>query len=156
MLKSVMGPFLAVVLTAGLTGLPTGDAVAQAASPNEIVGIWEAENGNIKFEMFDAGGSYAGRMIYGALLVEADGKTFKKDTLNPDPNLRNRSLEGIVFLTNLKWDASDQRWEGGDFYSGATGRTTSAHVTLINEKMEVRAYMGTPVLGQTMTFRRVQ
>lgn len=156
MLKSVIGPFLAVALTAGMAGLSTGDAVAQASSPNEIIGVWEAENGNIKLEMFDAGGSYAARMIYGALLVEADGTTFKKDTLNPDPALRSRSLEGIVFVTDLKWNERDRRWEGGNFYSGATGRTMSAQAELVGEKMEVRAYMGAPLLGQTMIFRRVQ
>ncbi|MDF2996823.1 MAG: signal peptide protein [Xanthobacteraceae bacterium] len=106
--------------------------------------------------MFDAGETYAARVLYGKLLVEADGKTFKKDTLNPDPKLRSRSLERAVVLTNLKWDASDGRWEGGDFYSGATGQTHSVQATLVSGKMELRAYMGTPMLGRTMVFRRVQ
>lgn len=151
----VMGPLLAATLAAATVALPTGEAVAQASSPHQIVGVWEAENGNIKLEMFDAGGSYAARMIYGKLLVEADGKTFKKDTLNPNPALRSRSLEGIIFVTDLKWAAADRRWEGGNFYSGATGQTMSAHAALVGEKMEVRAYMGAPLLGQTMVFRRV-
>lgn len=156
MLNSVMGTLLAAALAAATTALPTGEAVAQASSPHEIVGVWEAENGNIKLEMFDAGGSYAARMIYGKLLVEADGKTFKKDTLNPDPALRSRSLEGIVFVTDLKWDERERQWEGGNFYSGVTGRTMSAQAALVGGKMEVRAYMGAPLLGQTMVFRRVQ
>lgn len=156
MLKSVRGPLLAAALAAGMAGLPAGDAVAQASSPNQIVGVWEAEDGIIKLEVFDADGSYSARMIYGKLLVEADGKTFKKDTLNPDPQLRSRSLEGIVFLTNLKWDASDRRWEGGSWYSGANGRTASARASLVDGKMEFRVYQGTPVLGRTMVMRRVQ
>lgn len=156
MLKSVRGPLLAAVLSAGMTGLPVGDALAQASSPNDIVGVWEAENGNVKFEMFDAGGSYAARMIYGNRLVEADGKTFKKDTLNPDPNLRNRSLQGIVFLNNLKWDAGERRWEGGSLYDGSSGRTYSGRATLVNGKLELRGYIGTPLAGQTMVLRRVQ
>lgn len=156
MLKSVWGLLLAAALTAGMTGLPVGDAFAQASSPDEIIGVWEAEDGNVKFEMFDAGASYAARMIYGVRLVEADGKTFKKDTLNPDPALRNRSLERIVFLNNLKWDAGERRWEGGSFYDGSSGRTYSGRATLVNGKLELRGYMGTPLLGQTMVLRRVQ
>ncbi|WP_428029960.1 DUF2147 domain-containing protein [Ancylobacter sp.] len=156
MRNSVLGPFLAVSLTAGMTAFSAGHAAAQASSPHDIVGVWEAENGNIKLEMFDAGGSYAARMLYGKLVMEADGKTFKKDTLNPDAALRDRSLEGIVFVTDLKWDARDGRWEGGNFYSGATGRTMSAQAELVGEKMEVRAYMGAPLLGQSLVFRRVQ
>ena len=154
--KSLIGPLVAAALAAGTMAVPLAAAFAQASSPQEILGIWEAENGNIKLEMFDAGGSYSARMIYGKLLVEADGKTFKKDTLNPNPALRGRSLEGIVFVTDLKWDESDRRWEGGSFYSGATGQTMSAQAEMVGGKMEVRAYMGAPLLGQTIVFRRVR
>ncbi|WP_018390822.1 DUF2147 domain-containing protein [Ancylobacter sp. FA202] len=145
---------LAAVAAAALA-FTTIEAAAQAASPNQIVGVREAENGAIKLEMFDAGGSYAARMLYGRQLMEADGTTFKKDTLNPDPALRGRSLEGIVFVTNLTWDMRDRRWEGGDFYSGLTGRTMSVQAELVGETMQVRAYMGAPLLGQTIVFRRV-
>ena len=145
---------LAAAATAALA-LTAVEAAAQASSPDQIIGVWEAENGNIKLEMFDAGGSYAARMLYGKLVMEADGSTFKKDTLNPDPALRGRSLEGIVFVTELKWDERDRRWEGGNFYSGATGRTMSVQAEMVGETMQVRAYMGAPLLGQTMVLRRV-
>ncbi|MCO4319008.1 DUF2147 domain-containing protein [Phyllobacterium sp. 21LDTY02-6] len=156
MLKSVTGPMLAATLLAGVIGLSAGGAFAQASSPDQIVGVWESEDGNIKLEMFDAGGSYAARVLYGKLLMEADDKTFKKDTLNPDPNLRSRSLERAVLVTNLKWDAADGRWEDGSFYSGATGQTHSARATLVSGKLELRAYMGTAILGRTMVLRRAQ
>lgn len=156
MLKSVRGPLLAAALAAGMTGLPVGEAFAQASLPDQIVGVWESEDGNLKLEMFDAGETYAARVLYGKLLMETDGKTFKKDTLNPDPNLRSRSLERAVLVTNLKWDAADGRWEGGSFYSGATGQTHSARATLVSGKLELRAYMGTAILGRTMVLRRAQ
>ncbi len=156
MVKSLAGPLLAAVLSAGMTGLLVGEAFAQASSPDQIVGVWQSEDGNLKLEMFDAGETYAARVLYGKLLVEADGKTFKKDTLNPDPNLRSRSLERAVLVTNLKWDAADRRWEGGNFYSGATGQTHSAQATLVTGKLELRAYRGTTLLGRTMVLRRAQ
>lgn len=156
MMEVTRKPLLAAVLITAMTSLPVGVALAQATSPSQIVGIWEAEDGNVKFEMFDAGGSYSARSIYGARLVEADGKTFKKDTHNPDPKLRDRSLKGIVFITNLTWDARDRRWEGGNMYDPSSGRSLSARVSLVNGKMELRAYMGTPMLGRTMVLRRAQ
>ncbi|WP_375283596.1 DUF2147 domain-containing protein [Sphingobium yanoikuyae] len=156
MLEFIRKPLLAAVLIPAMTSLPVGVALAQATSPSQIVGIWEAEDGNVKFEMFDAGGSYAARSIYGVRLVEADGKTFKKDTHNPDPKLRDRSLKGIVFITNLAWDARDRRWEGGNMYDPSSGRSLSARVSLVGGKMELRAYMGTPMLGRTMVLRRAQ
>lgn len=145
---------LAAATTTALS-LAAVEALGQAATPDQIVGVWEAENGNIKLEMFDAGGTYSARMLYGKLVMEADGTTFKKDTLNPDPALRSRSLEGIVFVTDLTWDARERRWEDGRFYSGATGRTMSAQAELVGDKMEVRAYLGTPLVGQTLLLRRV-
>lgn len=147
---------LAAAISAAMTGLPIERAFAQASSPNEIVGVWEAEDGSLKLEMFDAGGVYAARMVFGDRVVEADGKTFKKDILNPDPKLRNRSLQGIVFVNNLKWDTGDRRWEGGSLYDGSSGRTYSGRATLVNGKLELRGYMGMPLLGQTMVMRRVK
>lgn len=127
---------------------------AQTVSAPEIAGIWEAEDGRMKIEVFDAGGAYAGRLLWGKRAVEADGKTFKRDTHNPNPSLRNRSLQGITILQNLKWDAKDRRWEGGTLYDGTSGRSVSAHLRLVNGKLEMRGYMGSPMLGRTITFRR--
>lgn len=127
---------------------------AQTVSAPEIAGIWEAEDGRMKIEVFDAGGAYAGRLLWGKRAVEADCKTFKRDTHNPNPSLRNRSLQGITILQNLKWDARDRRWEGGTLYDGTSGRSVSAHLRLVNGKLEMRGYMGSPMLGRTITFRR--
>lgn len=136
--------------------LPEDAAFAQAAAAREVIGIWETEDRGLKFEMFDAGGSYSGRMIYGRRAVEADNKTFRKDTQNPDPALRNRSLQGIVFLTGFKWDGRNHRWEGGSLYDGTSGRTYSARISLVKGMMELRGYMGTPMLGRTMKLHRVR
>ena len=148
--------FLFAIITMVLMTLSVGLAQAQTVTPDQIVGIWETDNGNVKFEMFDAGGSYSARSIYGERLVEADGKTFKKDTHNPDARLRGRSLEGIVFITNLKWNPRERRWDGGNMYVPASGRTISARATLVDGKLELRAYMGTPLMGRTMVLHRVR
>ncbi|WP_222348657.1 DUF2147 domain-containing protein [Rhizobium leguminosarum] len=155
MLKSKIRKFsLAVMVTAGLTGLQLTAALAQASSPSEIEGVWETEEGDFKFEVFDAGGSFAARVIYGDRLMEADGKTFRKDIYNPDPKLRSRSLEGITFLTNLKWDPQDRRWEDGNFYDGSSGRTYSGRASIRDGALELRGYAGTPLLGRTMVLYR--
>jgi uncharacterized protein (DUF2147 family) len=156
MLMSARNSLLAATLAAGLTGLPVAGALAQVAAPGEIVGVWETENRQLKLEMFDAGGTYAARVIYGARLMEADGQTFKKDTQNPDPALRDRSLQGIVFLSSLKWNAAEGRWDDGAVYDAQSGRTLSAQVTLVGGKMELRGYMGTPLLGQTVVLQRTR
>jgi uncharacterized protein (DUF2147 family) len=152
MVDAARASVLASLAISSLAIVPT--ASAQSGPAPQIAGVWEAEDGRMKIEMFDAGGAYAGRLLWGQRAVEADGKTFKRDIHNPDPKLRSRSLQGITILQNLKWDARDRRWEGGTLYDGTSGRSISAHLRLVNGKLEMRGYMGSPMLGRTITFRR--
>lgn len=153
MLKANTVSLLVGVLAIGAIGIPAASAQAAAASP--LLGVWHAADGSLKIEMFDAGGSYAGRMLYGRRVMNADDKSFKRDVHNPDPALRSRSLQNIVVVKNLKWHAGNRRWEGGNLYDGSSGRTYSARVELKNGRMEMRGYMGSPMLGRTVTFNRV-
>ncbi|MGK6324378.1 DUF2147 domain-containing protein [Sphingomonas sp. DT-51] len=142
------------LLLLGVLGAHATDSTAapvQAAATSALLGTWHAEDGSLKIEMFDAGGSYAGRMIYGRRVMEADDVTFKRDVHNPDPALRSRSLQHAV----VKWHAGHRRWEGGHLYDGASGRTYSARIELKNGRMEMRGYMGSPVLGRTVVLDRV-
>lgn len=145
----------AIAALASLSVPLAGSAFAQNAAADDIIGVWETGDGNLKFEMFDSGETYSARILHGARLLEEDGKTYKKDSQNPDPALRERSLEGLVFITGLTWDDGDRRWEDGSLYQAASGRTVSARAELEGEVLELRAYMGRPMLGRTITLRRV-
>lgn len=134
--------------------LASPGTVAQSAAPPRIAGVWDAENGQMKIEIVESAAGPVGRLVWGRRAVEDDGKTFKRDVNNPDPALRTRSLQGIPILQNLKWDAENRRWEGGSLYDGTSGRTVSARLTPVDGKLEMRAYMGSPMLGRTIAFRR--
>ncbi|ABI77326.1 conserved hypothetical protein [Hyphomonas neptunium ATCC 15444] len=147
---------VAAIATLAALSVPiTGSALAQDVAADDIIGVWETGDGQLKFEMFDAGETYSARILYGARLLEADGRTYKKDTRNPDPALQSRSLEGIVFISGLAWNEDDLRWEDGSLYQAASGRTASARVELDAETMNLRAYRGQPMLGRTITLHRV-
>jgi uncharacterized protein (DUF2147 family) len=77
-------------------------AHAQQALADAIVGIWEADDGSVKLDMYKAGAAFEARLLYGNQVVESDNVTFKLDTRNPDPALRSRSLKNIVFLSGLR------------------------------------------------------
>ncbi|MBB5712951.1 DUF2147 domain-containing protein [Sphingomonas xinjiangensis] len=153
MLKTVMAPLLLGALASSGTGISAASAQVAAASP--LVGVWHAQDGSLKIEMFDAGGSYSGRRLYGRRVMEADGRSFTRDVHNPDPALRARSLQNVMVVKGLKWNPGSRRWEGGSLYDGSSGRTYSAHVELENGKMELRGYVGSPMLGRTVIFNRV-
>lgn len=131
---------------------PTADAEPSPA--DALVGIWEADDGTVKLNMFKAGSEFQARMLYGNEIVEADNVTFKKDTKNPDAALRSRSLKNIVFITGLRW--SDGEWTGGSIYDASSGRTYNCKAEIKNGKMGLRGYVGLPAMGQTRTFHRVR
>ena len=79
-------------------------ADAEPSPADAIVGVWEADDGTVKLDMYKAGSEFQARMLYGNEIVEADNVTFKKDTKNPDPALRSRSLKNVVVVTGLHWD----------------------------------------------------
>ncbi|MFG5121283.1 DUF2147 domain-containing protein [Methylorubrum sp. POS3] len=141
----------------GLTaGLLIGHASAQTPAAREIVGVWAEDDGQLKFEVHEVNETYEAHLIHSARVMEADGRTFRADTFNPDPALRGRNLRGTVILSGLRWDQAVRRWEGGSLYDGSSGRTYSAYVSLVDGHMELRGYLGIPLLGQTIILRRTR
>lgn len=144
-----------VILSSGMSPFwPSLNVHAQGAPEDAIIGTWASENGNLIIRMYDAGDTYAARFIYGALVVEADGTTLKKDEMNPDPSLRSRSLADVDFVSGLVWNAGEQRWEDGVIYQANAGRTGSARATIEGDTLRLRAYRGVPMAGATIVFKR--
>ena len=147
--------FAASLLMAGTGGGGIAAASMQAAAASPLLGIWNSEDGSFRLKMFYAGGSYAGRMLYGRRVMEADDRRLKRDIHIPDPALRSRSLQNAVVLKDLKRYGGNRRWEGGILYDGSFRRTYSARDRLKNGRLEMRGYMGSPMLGRTVTFNRI-
>lgn len=129
-------------------------ALAQQPAADAVVGIWQADDRTVKLDMYKNGTEVQARLLYGNELVEADNITFKKDTKNPDPAMRSRSMKNVVFIWGLRWDGS--QWTGGSLYDGSSGRTYSCQVQVIDGKMRLRGYLGIPAMGQTRVFHRVR
>ena len=147
--------FAVIALSSGMSPLwPSTIAFAQADPKDAIVGTWATEDGNLIIRMYDAGDTYAARFVYGALVVEADGRTLMRDEKNPDPSLRSRSLSDVDFVSGLVWNAADQRWEDGVVYQANAGRTGSARASMEGDTLHLRAYRGTPIAGRTIVFKR--
>jgi hypothetical protein len=143
-----------IVLAVELAASTPAPASAQDLQPDAILGTWANEDETLVIEIYRTGGTYSARFVYGALLVEADGRTLKKDEANPDPALRARSLAEVDFVSGLTWDAGDQRREDGTLYQAATGNTGSARVTMDGSQLNLRAYRRTPLAGRTIVFNR--
>lgn len=110
-------------------------------------GTWynEPRTGRIQFFMKDS-------KLYGKVVWLTE--TGKKDAKNPDPKLRDRQILGIVNLTGFV--AKDQTtWTDGKIYDPESGKTYSSRITVVSDKeLDVRGYVGTPLLGRTTKFIR--
>ena len=103
--------------------------------------------------MYKADGEYQARLLYGNQLIEADGVTMRNDIKNPDPALRSRPLQDIVFATKLRY--ADGEWTGGSIYDAASGSTYRCKASMKGDKLQLCGYMGVSLLGRTQAFHRI-
>ena len=124
---------------------------------DKIIGQWESIDGDVKlkFDIFKQDGKYFGKLLWASNMFESDGKTSKKDSNNPDKSLQNRPRQGIINVTNLKYD--DGQYEGGKLYNPSDGNSYSLNAKLKTEnELHFRGYLGISLLGKTMKFKRIQ
>lgn len=127
---------------------------ARSQSPKAITGLWWNAEKTAKVEVYEEGGKYYGKIVE---LVEPNenGKQ-KTDKENPNDNLKNRPLKGLVILQDLEHD-SGKVYEDGEIYDPKSGKTYSCNAKLVNEnQLDLRGYIGFSLMGRTSTWTRVQ
>ncbi|QEC43797.1 DUF2147 domain-containing protein [Pseudobacter ginsenosidimutans] len=139
-----------IILVIGLTGFTQQPA-------DKIIGQWESIDGEVKlkFEIFKQDGKYFGKLLWASNMFEIDSKIPKKDNNNPNKSLRDRSRQGIVNITNLKFEKGE--YSGGKLYNPEDGDIYSLNAKLRTEnELHFRGYLGISLLGKTMKFKRIQ
>jgi uncharacterized protein (DUF2147 family) len=124
-----------------------------------VLAEWLVESGDARVEIYKAAdGTYEGRLCwlkepeYPAGDPEA-GKP-RRDRDNPDKALRDRPMQGLVFMTGFRYDG-EGKWKGGKVYDAESGKTYSCKMTLKDrETLEIRGYIGVSLLGRNQTWKR--
>ena len=127
-------------------------AHAQVNPADRIKGVWLTEHKDGKVEISRTGNTYTGRLIWGNSVLDENGKP-KHDVLNPDPKLQTRTLQGMVMLYGLVYE--DGKWQNGKIYNGLTGKSYNVIITIKGNNLELRGYIGIPLLGKTTVWQRV-
>ncbi|GAA4439776.1 DUF2147 domain-containing protein [Ravibacter arvi] len=110
-------------------------------------GTWYNENrtGRLQFFIKEA-------KLYAKIVWVEDNA--RKDERNPDPKLRQRPLIGLVNLTGFT-PADARNWSGGKIYDPESGKTYSSKIKVLSDReLEVRGYIGSPVLGKSTRFTK--
>lgn len=120
-----MKRLLLIPLLAILTHL---SALAQNQA-DRIVGIWMNEDQTTKVEIFKAGNSYSGKIIWLAKPNNSEGKPFL-DKNNPDRAKRGQKILGLTIITGLKY--TNNQWSNGTIYAPRRGMYADCSVALSN------------------------
>lgn len=135
--------------------LAAGSAFAQSTP----VGVWKTvddETGKEKsiVRISDAGGMLSGRIEKLLDPTRADAKCDKCSDERKD-----QPVAGLSIIRNVK--KSEERadeWSGGDILDPNNGKVYKVRLKPIDggKRLEVRGYVGMPMLGRTQVWQRVE
>jgi len=145
-----------LVAAALLFGAVLG-AAAQASSP---VGVWKTVDDATKKEkslvrIVEANGVYSGKiekLLDPATPPDAVCKDCSDDR-------KDKPILGMTIIRNMKQSADDKNvFEGGEILDPNNGKVYKSKLKLVDNgaKLDVRGYIGVPMLGRTQTWVRAE
>lgn len=123
---------------------------AFAQSP---IGIWkniDDEDGKAKshIEIYEENGALHGKVIK---LLPAATLTHCNKCKD---DRKGKSIEGMIIMNDLVADGDE--WDGGEIIDPKSGKVYSCLIKMNGaDKLDVRGYMGVPLIGRTQTWFRV-
>jgi uncharacterized protein (DUF2147 family) len=120
---------------------------------DQVIGLWLTEEKDGKIEIYKVGNAYHGKIVWGNDMKEADEKTLKKDVKNPDPKLRQRTLQDLPLLSGFVY--RNGVWEDGKIYDPQTGKTYSCTMKYKSGKLEIRGFIGISLFGRSTYWTKI-
>ena len=120
---------------------------------NAIIGRWMDERGNSLIKIYKNKDLFNGRIVWLKNPYDANGNAIR-DVNNINEELRNRHINGLIVLTELKYENNGQ-WEGGKIYVPRLGESLNCDMKLLSaDTLEVNVYYGISKLGRTSVWTR--
>jgi uncharacterized protein (DUF2147 family) len=124
------------------------------------VGLWKTIDDESKKEkslvrITEAGGVFSGKI---EKLLDPDTKPDAKCDKCSDER-KDQPILGLPIIRNVKANADDAAlWDGGEILDPNNGKTYKVRLKPADggKKLEVRGYIGAPLLGRTQTWHRVE
>jgi uncharacterized protein (DUF2147 family) len=141
-------------IAATLLALATGAAMAQA-TPS---GLWKTIDDETKAEkslvrIVEVTGVFTGK-IERILSDKPDAKCNECTDERKD-----QPVQGMTIIRNVRSAGDDKSlWDGGDILDPNNGKVYRVRLKPVDggKKLEVRGYIGAPLLGRTQTWLRVE
>ena len=71
---------------------------------------------------------------------------------------KDKPIQGLEIIRGVRKAAGEERWDGGSILDPEEGKTYRVRLTLAEggKRLDVRGYIGAPLLGRTQTCIRVE
>ncbi len=131
-------------------------SAAWAQKADDMVGEWYNFEKDAIVDVYKKGDAYYGKVSWLKNDFNEDKSKPKRDQKNPNEKLRTRVILGLGILKDLKWDADDKEWKGGEIYDTKSGKTYSCYAYLQKDgTLFFKGYiLGMPFLGRSTTWTR--
>jgi uncharacterized protein (DUF2147 family) len=142
------------IITAALLAIAAGAAMAQATP----AGLWKTIDDETKAEkslvrIVEIAGVFTGR-IEKILSDKPDAKCNECSDERKD-----QPVQGMTIIRNVRPAGDDKGlWDGGDILDPNNGKVYRVRLKPVDggKKLEVRGYIGAPLLGRTQTWLRLE
>ena len=139
-----------------ITLIAAAGAVSAQSTP---VGVWKTIDDKTKSEraqirITESGGVYSGKI---EKLLAADAKQDGVCDKCSDDR-KDKPMIGLEVIRGVKRGEAENTWDGGTILDAAEGKIYKVRMqpTEGGKKLEVRGYVGMPMLGRTQTWIRVE
>ncbi len=134
-------------------------AVGSVSAQGTPVGVWKTIDDKTKTEkaqirITEAGGVYSAKI---EKLLAADAKPDSVCDKCSDDR-KDKPIVGMEIMRGVKRSDSDNTWDGGTILDAAEGKVYKVRLQTAEggKKLEVRGYVGMPMMGRTQTWIRVE
>ncbi|MDB2416621.1 DUF2147 domain-containing protein [Pseudomonadales bacterium] len=147
----------ALVLALAVISAAAAASEDEAASADEDIGGWWQSWDSLLFvsvqdnqaQLFAAG--ILNPSLVKGELISWSSENPLLDIENPEPGLQSRELLGLEISENLR--KQGKLWRGR-IYDPRSGSWYKSHVSVVDDELNIRGYIGMPMLGQTRVFER--
>lgn len=154
-----------LLATATALGLTMSCALAQAqtapAAPavTSPVGVWKTIDDETKQERSTVRISEAGGVLMGKIEKLADPTKQAARCDDCQDERKGQPILGMTIIRGVKKNAGDaELWDGGDILDPSNGKVYKVRLRPVDggKKLEVRGFIGMPLLGRTQTWVRAE
>ncbi len=129
-----------------------------ATAQTTPVGLWKSIDDQTKTEkslvrITEAGGTLTGKI---EKLLDPSKQDAKCDKCSDER--KGQAVLGMTIIIGVKTGADAALWEGGEILDPNNGKSYKVRIKPVDggKKLEVRGYIGSPLLGRTQTWIRVE